>query len=331
MPRSQPYQGKPFQMPAWRQRLDRERVKRQQGVIRKTCDAMEQVMLEACEQVVATGQIGGQFQEPDLSGFDPISRRFYFEVVAEAYRQAQAEKQAMQGRRKLAASPRPAPERGVRLPNGPVPCLDPGTLALARFTASSTRRKLAGLPSGKIPDLPRLVAFFRDKRQWGPIDKRRKKLIDRLRKAYLEKLRKKFKAVVPAMLSGEKSPAEVKAELMEAWGATRSRVGTIFDTETTKYFCQTQVAFFEEDPDIIGFLFDSIRDTARTPICQSRHGLVFRPGTQLLRKNTPALHWRCRSHLIALADTEYNRKLLADPQRDPERRALVPLPKGWKK
>lgn len=326
--------GKPFPLPAWRKRLDRQRFQRQQSVIRSTCDAMEAVMRDACLEVVRVALATGEFRAPDLSGFDPISRQFYWRVIGEAFRQAESEKASMKGRRKL-SSPLPgAPEsRQGGAPGDPGANARP--LSRVRLLAPPGAspegvRRLAGLPSGKVP-LRQLVAFFQDKRRWGPIDRRRQKLIDRLRKAYLLKLQRKFREVVPSMLSGEKSPAKAQEELMEAWHASRARVGTIFDTETTKYFCQTQVAFFEGDPEIIGFLFDSVRDTSRTEICRCRHGLIFKPGSKLLRANTPALHWRCRSHLIALADTEYNRKLLEDPERDPERKTLVPLPKGWKK
>ena len=193
-------------------------------------------------------------------------------------------------------------------------------------------RKRLGKAPPKMPrSLRDLHQVFGDKRYWPKIMKRSKVMTERLRKSYIRKLRKKFDEMMPRITSGEWSPAEAKTHLMETWKTSRSRVENIFRTETTNYFGKTQVAFFENDPEILGFLFDSIKDTARTDICRSRHGLIYRPGTKLLRENTPACHWQCRSHLIALANTPYNRKMLSDPDRDPSKKSVVPLPSGWRK
>jgi SPP1 gp7 family putative phage head morphogenesis protein len=148
---------------------------------------------------------------------------------------------------------------------------------------------------------------------------------------YLRKLGKKFQSILPKLDTNEMTPQEAKTELLEAWDASKSRVELIFRTETTTYFGKTQVAFFNGEPDIIGFLFDSIRDRSRTAWCKTRHGLVYRPNTKLLTENTPSCHWNCRSHLIPLADTPENRKMLEDPNRDPELKKVEPLPPGWRK
>lgn len=176
-----------------------------------------------------------------------------------------------------------------------------------------------------------LAQVFEDKREWPKMMRRSKKLTERLRKDYLQKLKRKFKEVMPRVNSGEISPDEAKSQMMDTWHASKARVETIFRTETTNYFAQTQVKFFEEDDEIIGFLFDSIRDTSRTEICRSRHGLVYKPNTAELHENTPALHYNCRSHLIALANTPENRKMVNDPSRDPANKKVEPLPPGWRK
>lgn len=172
---------------------------------------------------------------------------------------------------------------------------------------------------------------LRDRRYWSRVLKRSKKLTDSLRRQYLKKLRGKFTSLLPLIEAGEIEIRDLKKQMMSAWDTSKSRVETIFRTETTNYFAQTQVSFFSDDPEIIGFLFDSVRDSSRTAICQTRHGLVYRPGTELLKKNTPACHYNCRSHLIALANIPYNRKLLEDPKRNPEIQSVAPLPTGWRK
>jgi SPP1 gp7 family putative phage head morphogenesis protein len=197
--------------------------------------------------------------------------------------------------------------------------------------AMSGRRRLAKGPTGIPKRVKSLDQIFRNAKYWQSIMKRSNALTNRLKRQYLRKLKTKFDEIVPMMNSGEITPTEVKEHMISAWTASKPRVTTIFRTETTNYFGKTQVNFFQDDPDIIGFLFDSIRDSHRTKICKDRHGLIYRPGTKLLKENTPALFYNCRSHLIALANTAYNRKLLEDPDRDPTKRAVAPLPPGWRK
>jgi len=193
------------------------------------------------------------------------------------------------------------------------------------------KKNLAKVPWGLPKNLKNLEQLFRDKRYWPKVMKRSKILTESLRKQYLQKLRKKFAQVVPKILDGEINPGEAKKQMMETWNSSKPRVETIFRTETTNYFSKTQVAFFDSDDDIIGFMFDAVKDTGTTGICKARHGLVYRPGTKALQDNTPALHYNCRSHLIPLANIPENRKLLSDPSRDPKNRSVPPLPPGWRK
>ena len=195
----------------------------------------------------------------------------------------------------------------------------------------SGKKNLAKLPVGLPRRLKGMEQLFRDKRYWPMIMKRSKLVTERLRKQYLAKLNKKFQEILPKIQSGEITPSEAKKEMITAWDTSKSRVETIFRTETTNYFSKTQVAFFDGDKDIIGFMFDAIKDTGTTEICKKRHGLVYRPGTKELQDNTPALHFNCRSHLIPLANIPENRKLLDDPTRNPKNRAVPPLPPGWRK
>lgn len=192
------------------------------------------------------------------------------------------------------------------------------------------RKNLARLPTGLPRRIKNIDQIFKDKRYWRRIMSRSKKLTERLKKQYLAKLRKQFEVIMPKIQAGEISPVDAKKAMVEVWETSKSRVETIFRTETTKYFAQTQVNFFKGDPEIIGFLFDSVRDLSRTEICRSRHGLIFKPNTKLLDENTPPCHYNCRSHLIALANTEHNRKLLGEEQRNPANVRLIPLPPDWR-
>lgn len=187
----------------------------------------------------------------------------------------------------------------------------------------------AGRTYGIPRRLPSLVKFFADKGTWPVMRKRARRIVKALRRTYFQKLDKKFAEIGPQLQNGEKTVEEVKKELRQAWKATKPRVETIFRTETTNYFNKIQVSFFDGDEDIIGFLFQANRDSATTSICQARHGLVYRPGTKLLKENTPACHYNCRSELIPLANIPQNLTMLKDPSRDPSKRKVPPLPPGW--
>lgn len=173
-------------------------------------------------------------------------------------------------------------------------------------------------------------SIFNNSRYWSRIMKRSDSLSKSLQSQYLKKLRDRFNKLMPLIHSGDVSPAEAKKEMMNSWKATKSRAETIFRTESTKYYADAQLKFFKNDPEIVGFMFDALIDQSVTKICRSRHGLVYRPDTELLKKNTPPCHYNCRSHLIPLADTEENRRMLKDPSRDPAKRRVEPLPVGWK-
>lgn len=197
-----------------------------------------------------------------------------------------------------------------------------------------------GAPGLKNPTLKELVDLFGNKREfkekWSRrfkgVARRSNAFAKRMREAYLRKLRARFRQIVPRILDGSMTPAEAQARIKETWEVSRSRALNIFQTEVTTYFSEAQEAYYENSGDrIIGYLFDSLRDAARSEWCKSRHGLVYRPNTELLRKNKPSCHWRCRSSLIALADTPDNRRLLEDPARDPNKVRVVPLPRGWKR
>jgi len=191
------------------------------------------------------------------------------------------------------------------------------------------KKRLGKLPIGLPRRLKDLRQVFNDETYWRRIMKRSHVLTKRLKNEYIQKLEAQFKVLIPKLNSGEYTSAEVKEQMMTVWGASKSRVETIFRTETTKYFVQTQIKFFSDDENIIGFLFDSVRDTSRTEICRSRHGLVYRPGSKELTENSPPCHFNCRSHLIALANNEFNRKLIEDRDRDPSKVRVVPLPSDW--
>lgn len=190
-------------------------------------------------------------------------------------------------------------------------------------------KKLAKGSLGLPKNWKYMEQLFGKTKYWSQVLKRSRRVAESIQKSYQQKLKKAFDKIVPALNDGEISPRDAKKYMFEAFKTSKSRVETIFRTETTNYFGRTQVAIFEGDDDIIGFLFDAVRDSSATDICRKRHGLIYRPGTQLLKDNTPALHYNCRSQLIPLANTPENRSMLKDQSRSPSNRAVPPLPPGW--
>ncbi len=283
--------AKSFRIPPWRKLQINRKYQRQMIVVAAAIAEMDHLFDYATEQVGLQALATGQFKEPNLSGADIIGERFYRRVITEGWKCAHEE---------------------------------------ALIEKERGKQRLAAPPKAAVKPLQFLVEFFGDVKSWGKILSRKNFLIERLKRAYLQRLKKRFNEILPELLSGKKTPQEVKIHLGQAWGSTRGRTENIFRTETTKYFTEAQISYFSgSDVDIIGYLFDSVKDSGRSLWCKSRHGLIYRPGTDLLRKNSPPCHWQCRSHLIALANTVYNRKMLADPERDPSLHPVESLPSGW--
>lgn len=285
---------KPFRLPPRTQRRVNARSRVKDAAAARAVSAIEAIMVAASDHVIDNWVHTGRYQEPDLGGLLRVTEGFYKRAIVSAIKEAKHEKSDIE----------PAPRSHAQLAKGP-----------------------EGIPK----HLRGLYDLLRGGVRWRTIFKRAERVSGKMRKQYQSKLRRQFEQVVPMLTDGVISPAEAKDTMRKAWDTSKSRVETIFRTETTNYFEKANVSFFDGDPDIIGFLFDSVRDVARTDICRSRHGLVYRPGSKELHDDIPPCHWNCRSHLIALADTPANRKMLEDPQRDPSRRKVVPLPPGWRK
>jgi SPP1 gp7 family putative phage head morphogenesis protein len=285
--------AKSFRLPQWRKcQIDRK-YQRQTWVISQALLEMDHFIQYTTDHLPSRAMTHLGYQDPDLSAIDVIGERFYRHVVTEGWKSAHEE---------------------------------------ALVEKSAGKQRLAAPPKAGIRPLQFLVELFGNKKDWDKVLKRKTFLMARLKRAYLRKLKRRFNEILPKILSGQTSSQEVKTHLLQAWESSRARTENIFKTETTKYFTETQISYFStSDVEIIGYLFDSVRDMARSIWCKDRHGLIYRPGSDLLRKNVPPCHWQCRSHLIALANTESNRKLLVDPERDPTKRSVEPLPSGWRR
>lgn len=284
--------AKPYRLPPAKARAVASAVREQDAITTRITNQIVGPMQHAAMEVLERLLAGEPFRDPNLHGIDRAMEHFLRLVVYRAIRHADEQ----------------------------------------QFAESRTRTKRLGkYPKGRIPTIESLAELYNDTAAMNGMRTRNRLYTQRLKNAYLRKLRQYFGRLMPKLTIGAITPIEARSALERAVKATQPRVQTIFRTETTKYFAEAQRAFFDNEPGILGYLFDSVSDTARTDICRSRHGMVLPMGRKdLLKKNTPALHWNCRSHLIPLADTPQNRKMMEDPGRDPDRRSLAPLPPGWR-
>jgi SPP1 gp7 family putative phage head morphogenesis protein len=184
------------------------------------------------------------------------------------------------------------------------------------------------LPSS-LRELFKLWDLYR-KGEYRP--RRQRILADRLRKRFLDKVQDVYRKHSASFHSGEVADQErAVAKMRDIGRITGSRARMIVETETTYYYNQQRRAVYDQSPDVVGYLFLSVRDAATTKWCRSRSGLVYRRGDPLLDDETPPIHWRCRSEVLPLTrQSPSHRKLLDDPKLERRRHRCEPLPKGWK-
>lgn len=106
----------------------------------------------------------------------------------------------------------------------------------------------------------------------------------------------------------------------------------IVETETTRYYNQARKSYFDQSPDVGFYLFLAIMDRATTKWCSTRHRIIYRKDDEITKKETPPLHWFCRSEMVPLSVLNPVHKKLIDNRslwRENSRRKFEPLPKGW--
>lgn len=191
---------------------------------------------------------------------------------------------------------------------------------------------LASPPPGTIPkSLRALRAWYFEYRKTGKAGARQKVLAARLKAAYLEKLSEVWRELSDDFLQGNTfDQEEVIAAIARRANVTKARAKTIVETETTKYFNAARRAVYDASPEVSHYLYVAIRDHVTTKWCKTRQGLVYAKGDPLLDKETPPVHWNCRSELLPL--TPHNPAhlvLIQDRARSRRHNSPEPLPVGW--
>lgn len=139
---------------------------------------------------------------------------------------------------------------------------------------------------------------------------------------------------------GAETQTEIVEKVQEAAETTTARAQTIVRTETTRYYNDARRAYYDQGDEVTHYLFVAVRDKATTPWCTSqkvngkrgRSGLVYAKSDPLLDKETPPVHWNCRSELLPLNRfNPVHRKLIADPNAQRRNHVCAELPPGWNK
>lgn len=161
--------------------------------------------------------------------------------------------------------------------------------------------------------------------------KRVKSIADGIKKEYLKKTQSVWEKYSKAFIEGEiQTKMEIIEQVKTAGRTTFARAKTIVETETTYYYNKTRKEFYDKSPDVTHYLFVSIRDKATTKWCKTRKGLVYKKDSNLLKEETPPVHWNCRSELLPLTkQNPVHLKLIDDSSIQRENNKPEPLPTGW--
>ena len=142
------------------------------------------------------------------------------------------------------------------------------------------------------------------------------KLAGVLEKDILEKVRG---VVRESMFTGSTLKQRIEA-LREADSKIRAmgkhRVEAIARTEVTRADSMGRLIDMKSNPDVLGVEFSAVLDDRTTDMCRERHGLVMRMDDPRLPYNTPPIHVRCRSLLLAATVYEHPDGLLTSHEFD---------------
>lgn len=196
----------------------------------------------------------------------------------------------------------------------------------------SLRGTKLGPPPASIPKSLKGLRKMWD--QWktrGKMPPRQKKIAEKLHKAYTQKVQSVWVKYGEEFRTGKTaSVAAAVEQIQKGADVSFSRAKMIVDTETTYYYNKARREVYDESPDVTHYLFVAIRDHATTKWCKTRTGLVYKKGSAILEKETPPIHWNCRSEILPL--TKHNPvhlKLIADLSKRRENNTCFPLPPGW--
>lgn len=181
-----------------------------------------------------------------------------------------------------------------------------------------------------------LPTTMRELREWYDAVRRGEKVPLRIKKnaatiknLYLKKCQSLWDKYSENFRSGNAmNQDEVRRQIRNAASITSSRANTIVATETTRYYNDVREKYY--DGVASHFLFLAIRDSRTTEWCQDRHGLVYKAGSEYLKRENAPCHWSCRSEIVPLVPFNPNhKKLIENKSLWRENNKCKPLPENW--
>lgn len=197
----------------------------------------------------------------------------------------------------------------------------------------ATKKKARKVAQAKTPtSFAELMSMWDEWRQTRKPSKRVKGIADGVRKEYLKKTQQVWKKYAKNFLNGGiEQKRDIVKRVKEAGRTTWGRAKTIVETETTYYYNKTRKNIYDKSPDVTHYLYVAIRDAATTKWCKDRNGLVYEKGSEILKDETPPVHWNCRSELLPLTkQNPGHARLINDRSKQRANRKPAPLPPGWK-
>lgn len=212
-------------------------------------------------------------------------------------------------------------------------------LATAMDGERSTRPKLSKPRKGRMPrNFKDLMSAWRSYNKTGKVPKKYKRFFDRaeddsnkLKNEYLKKTRGAWERYSKDFRSGEVvTREEIITRIQKASGTTRKHASTIVNTETTYYYNKIRREYYDQSEDVVAYLFVPVRDAATTKWCKTRRNIVYLKDSKYLQKETPPIHWNCRSELLPLTmQNPSHLRLIEDKSLRRENRRPEKLHPKW--
>lgn len=188
-----------------------------------------------------------------------------------------------------------------------------------------------------LKELRRLYDFWRKKHS---LPKKMKDQADKIKKAYLKRVQSVWRDYsMDFRVGDEATQKDVVKKIQKAADFGYARAKTTVNTETTNYYNDARISFYNQSDDVTHYLAVAVRDFATTKWCtpktiqgkRGRHGLVYRKGSEMIRKEHPAFHWNCRTEFLPLTPLNPNHlRLIQDKSIQRENVLCHPLPAGWR-
>lgn len=200
------------------------------------------------------------------------------------------------------------------------------------FLPVERQKRFSAPPKPRIPkSLAGIMALWDSWRRKLEKPTRQGSLAEQIRREYLGRVQSVWREHSEAFRRGsEADQQEAREAIQRAGRTTYARAKTIVETETTYYYNRARRQVYDQADGVTHYLFLSIRDKATTKWCSTRTGLVYEKFDPLLERETPPIHWNCRSELLPLSvHNPRHLALIHDPRLDRKAHRCEPLPKGW--